>query len=133
VSAGVAAGVSICVVSDGKELATIAVAGLGGGAGTDFNIGGSASVTGGPLTSNATDIDDILGFSVCGGGSGGDVISAAGEVCLGLTDHSGARTGIWTGYAGVGVGVGADGHIYETHTWELFRIPMNPVCFVSDC
>lgn len=131
VSGGLYAGAALCMVYDDDEMALIAVYGLGGGAGASpGGEAGSAGITGGALTTNASDFRELLGYSVCGGGSGGKGHMVSGEVCLGLSGISGNRTGIWSAYAGYGIGAGAEGHVYEVHARQVFVLP-NVSCIAA--
>ena len=77
-----AGGVGTCIVSTDDDLGQIAWHAIGGAVGTS-----AISAGAGPITTNASNIGQLEGWSVCftgGGGSGG---GASGTVCGGLTLH----------------------------------------------
>jgi hypothetical protein len=101
-----------CAINDGDTFTVIRFSGKGFGA-------AYVGVGAGPLISNATSVDDLLGASICGGAGIGADLAGGVEVCFGLNDD-GSASGIWTLWEGGGAGWGVDAHLVKGNTSVVF-------------
>ena len=77
-----AGGVGTCIVSTDDDLGQIAWHAVGGAVGTS-----AISAGAGPISTNASNIGQLEGWSVCFTGGGGSGVGASGTMCGGLTLH----------------------------------------------